>query len=89
MDEREIEKIRKEAARQAAVGASGEKGAIEREEPADMPKHSLAEEGRTAPEEEGERQPHATGDVPTASTTDHPGSGPAVGEPARKASGGP
>ncbi len=88
MDERKIEEIKREAARQAAVGASGgNEGPAAEEEPSTLPKPPVAVEGRTAPEEEGERQPHTSGGVPTAASGPHPGTGPAQGEPAVKQSG--
>lgn len=88
MDERKIQEIKEEAARQAAVGASGgNEGPALHNEPSDMPKPPVAVEGRTAAQEEGELQPMTSAGVPTAATGPHPGTGPAQGEPAVKAKG--
>ncbi|WP_437669113.1 hypothetical protein [Sorangium sp. So ce131] len=85
MDERKIQEIKKEAARQAAVGASGgmERG-DEYEEPSDMPKPPVAEEASTAAQEDGERQPNGTGSVPATSREAGRDGGPVKGAPAVK-----
>ncbi|WP_437815974.1 hypothetical protein [Sorangium sp. So ce1078] len=83
MDERKIEEIKKEAARQAAVGASGGmERPDEHEEPSDMPKPPVAIEAPTAAQEDGDRQPNGTGNVPAASREAERGHEPSKGAPA-------
>ncbi|KYF68810.1 hypothetical protein BE11_16705 [Sorangium cellulosum] len=86
MDERKIQEIKAEAARQAAAGASGgmERPDDENEEPSDMPKPPVAVEARTAAQEDGERQPYANNEVSGTSPAPAPGAGTAKGEPAVK-----
>ncbi|WP_438027723.1 hypothetical protein [Sorangium sp. So ce233] len=86
MDERKIQEIKAEAARQAAAGASGgmERPDDENEEPSDMPKPPVAVEARTAAQEDGERQPYSNNQVSGTSPAPAPGAGTAKGEPAVK-----
>ncbi|WP_434046043.1 MULTISPECIES: hypothetical protein [Sorangium] len=86
MDERRIQEIKAEAARQAAAGASGgmERPDDENEEPSDMPKPPVAVEARTAAQEDGERQPYSNSEVSGASPAPAPGAGTTKGEPAVK-----
>ncbi|WP_437652517.1 hypothetical protein [Sorangium sp. So ce1182] len=89
MDERKIQEIKAEAARQAAAGASGgmERSDDENEEPSDMPKPPVAVEARTAAQEDGERQPYANRQVSGTPAEPPPGTGAAQGEPAVKGDG--
>ncbi|WP_437570057.1 hypothetical protein [Sorangium sp. So ce542] len=89
MDEQKIQEIKKEAARQAAVGASGGmEGPDEHEAPSDMPTPPVAIEAATAAQEDGDRQPNGTGNVPAASRAAERGLGPTQGAPAVKPHGG-
>ncbi len=84
MDQRKAEEIKKEAARQAAVGASGGmERPDENEERSDLPKPPVAVEAPTAAQEDGERQPYAKG-ASAGSTEASPDAEPARGAPAVK-----
>ncbi|AGP41777.1 hypothetical protein BE04_15930 [Sorangium cellulosum] len=83
MDEQKIQEIKKEAARQAAVGASGgRERPDEHEAPSDMPKPPVAIEASTAAQEDGDRQPNGTGNVPAVSREAERRDGPTQGAPA-------